>query len=315
MFNLSLCTSTFSSQYPWPSPPYSDLSESSPPSSFVLEQDDYVEDESSIEPIELEGLPINIKEMYQNGDEKLKELIYFIFSSVKKERPSVLTSPFSPENMQSKVLEKNPQLHLHQKKTTGIFESDDSVILTVLDSNLSKLFTLEKYIQQEIKEWRNIWEIAASLVDKKYAKNLPEAKFLINCFIEKHKKYKYKINRNSHRDGSSQKNVYVHLISKALRYGIKDKNDILSLILIKSNFNITFKTARTRFYDFKKFAYSAKFSDEKSKKCLLKKKEKYLALIQKHQEKIDQLQERWTNKNIKHQKEYRIRKKNSDIAI
>lgn len=316
MSSLPLGTTYFYSQHPWPSPLYSDLSVSSPHSSLLsTKQDDYFEDESPFEQIQSEDIPLNIKKMYENGDEKLKELISIVFPFMKKTMPSMLISSFSPKNIQRKVLDKNPQLQLQQQKTNKIFEQHWSIISVFINSNLFQPLTDEQYIKQEIKEWRNIWEIATSLVEKQYAETLPKAKYLINCFLERNQKYKYKLNLNNHMHESDCKKFYAYIIGKALIYGIKEKYDIFSLILIKLKFKITFKTARNRYYNYKKFTYAAKFSNIKDKKILLRKKAKYLALIKTHREKIDQLQKDWTDNNTRHQKDYRIKIKNNDTAL
>ncbi len=289
MSSLPLANTYFYSQHPWPSPPCSDLSVSSPLSSLVsTEQDDHFEGESLLGQIQPADLPTNIGEIYKNGDDNLKGLIFLLFCPAKKTSPLMLTSPFSPESIEDETVEENHSSQLPYQETSKIFANNWPVISAFFDINLSQITTCEQYIKQEISEWKSQWRIATSLVKDKYAKDLPEAKNLILNFIKKYPKYHNKISRNNLKYESRYKNFYPYLVSKALRYGITRKEDAIGFILIKTNFNISFKTASNKYYENRELASTIKFSDKKDKVDLCIKKEKYHTLIQNHRNEIGQ---------------------------
>lgn len=303
MHGLTLNTIYSGFQYSRSLLDYSNSDISSSPFSFTsTRQDDCFEGESILKSMQPEDLPSNIGEMYRNGDYNLKELIFLLFCPVKKTYPSVLTSSFSPESIEDETVEENHYSQLPHQEPSKIFAEGWPVISAFFNINLSQIITCEQYIKQEISEWKYQHRIAISLVKNKYAKNLVKANILIDSFLKKYPKYNNKINRNNIKKEPRYKNFYINLISKALRYGITQKEDVAGLILIKTNFKVSFKTACNKYYKYKKLASAATFTDKKDKIDLCIKREKYRALIQNHKNEIDQTKS--NNKSFSKNREF-----------
>ncbi len=260
-----------------------------PNSSFICakQEDDFIE-KSVLEQGRPEYLPDNIRKMYEDGDDKVKEIIFLLFFPIKKPAPLAPISCSSQENIQEKELnEKHYSLQPYQK-SNNVLVKHWPIISNLFSAYPYPLSAYEQHIEQEISQWKTQWQIATSLVKNKYVKDFSEAKLAISDFLKKYPRYNKKINRNNFKYGTRYKNLYVHLISKALRYGLTKKEDITKFILIKTNFKVGFKTVCNNYYEYKELASKVTFADEKDKIDIYIKRVKYISLIKNYKNEIYQ---------------------------